>query len=88
MGGRNRRDVSVGDRSWLDFSVGIRIDLVLCGGRKLLGLESGSKLTWFSCRRACIIELFLEWGSKLTRFLCRGQNRPCFCIYMWKITCC
>ena len=48
--GGNRRDFSVGDRSWLDFSVGIRIDLVLCGGRKWLSLESGWQLTWFWCR--------------------------------------
>ena len=36
VGGRNRGDFSVRDRGWNDFSVGIRIDLVSCAGRKLL----------------------------------------------------
>ena len=58
LGGRNSRDFSVRGRNWLDFIVGIRNDLVLCGGRKWLGLESASKLTWFSCRRTCKIDLF------------------------------
>ena len=68
------------DRSWLDFSVRIRIDLVLCGGRKWLGLESGSKWTWFSCRGACQIELFLEWRSKLIWLQCWGRNQLLFCV--------
>ena len=49
---------SVGNRSWLDFSVGIRFDLVLCGGRKWLGLESRSKCTWRWRLRACKIDYF------------------------------
>ena len=73
--GRNRRDFSVGDRIWLDFSVGIRIDLVLCGGRQWLGSEPGSKLTWFSCRGACQIDLFLEWVSKITWLQWCGRNK-------------
>ena len=65
---------SVCGRSRLDFNAGIRFDLVLCGGRKWLGLESGSKFTWFSCRGACKIDLFSEWWSKLTWFQCWGRN--------------
>ena len=78
--GRNRRDFSVGDRGWLDFSVGVRIDLVSCGGRKQLGLESRSELPCFSRRVACKIDLFLEWGYKLTRRQCWGRNKLGF---MW-----
>ena len=79
--GRNRRDFSVGDRNWLDFSVGIIIDLVRCGGRKWLVLESGSKLTWFSCRGHAKLAVFRVGidislnsvlGSKLTWF-CVGD---------------
>ena len=67
VGSRIRLDFSLGDRDWLDFSAGIRIDLVLCGGRKSLGLESGSKLIWFSCRGAS--KLILLCGRpKLTWF--------------------
>ena len=83
VGGRNGPDFSVVDRSCLDFSVGITIDMVLCGvgkwlglriwidfggGRKRLVLESWSQLTWFSCRGAFKIDLFLECRSKLTWF--------------------
>ena len=54
MGGRNRLDSSVGDRNRIDLSVGIGADLALCGGQKLLGLESGSKSTW----------ILSPWASK------------------------
>ena len=54
------------------------IDLILCGGRIWLGLESGSKLTWFSCRGACKIYLFLEQGSTLTGLQCWGRNELSF----------
>ena len=40
MGGRNRRYFSGGGPSLVDFTVAIRIDLVL-----------GSKITWFSLDR-------------------------------------
>ena len=75
VGSRNRRDFSVGDRSWLAISVGSRVGLVLCGGLKWLGLESGSNLPWFSCgvmqNRLIFrvgIEIYLTsvLGSKLT----------------------
>ena len=87
MGCRNRLDFSVGDQNWLHFSVGTGIDLVLCGGRKWLGLESGSRLTWHQCwgRNLAFvwgieIDFVLVWGSKLTWFLCGGQNWLGFCL--------
>ena len=63
---------------------GIGIDLFLCGGRKWLGLQSGSKLTWCLCWGALVfrvieIGLFLGW-SKVTRFLCGGPNWLGFCV--------
>ena len=67
-GWSNRRDFIVGDQSWLDISVGIIIDLILCESRTWPGLESGSKFTWFSCPGACKIDVCLEWGSILTYF--------------------
>ena len=75
--GRNRRDVSLGDRIWLDFSVGIRIYFVLCE----------SKLAWF--RVWIEINLVFVWGgyAKLTCFqnmnrnwLDSGSNVTWFCV--------
>ena len=53
--------------------------LRLCGGRKKLGLESWSKLTWFSCRGDCKIDLFLELGSKLTWLPCGVEITSVLC---------
>ena len=56
--------VYVGDRIWLDFSVGIGIDLVFCVGiEKYMVLVCGWKLTWVFVWRYRN-DLILEWGSK------------------------
>ena len=57
----------MGDRTRLDFSAGIGIDLGFVGGSKVLGFVSASKLTCFF-RRGIKIDLELECLSKLTRF--------------------
>ena len=67
-------DFIVGDRTWLDFSVGVGIDLFFVWGRKWLGFSF-----W--------IEIDLVWvsGSKLTCFLCGDGNWLGYCVHVENI---
>ena len=68
MGGRNRCDFSVGDRSRLDFSAGITINL--CRSRKCLGFRVGGHAKF---------KMFHEWGSKLTSRSVLESTQTWFC---------
>ena len=81
MGSRNRLDRSVGDRSLPDFSVGVEIDLILCGGRKCL--KYGSKVSCSSVggdRNGLVFGVGIEndlasvLGSEMTLLLCGGSK--------------
>ena len=63
MGGRSRRHFSVGDRSWLDLSVGDQI---------LLSFVSGSRMTWF--RFWIKIHLVFVSGGVQNRLVFRARN--------------
>ena len=90
-GGRNRRDFSVGDRIWLDFTWRGHILLGFVWGSKktraefwigILGSRVGgnAKLTYFEIG----IEVDLTWvlGLEFTRFFVRDQN---WLGFMWRI---
>ena len=67
-----RIDLISGDRNWLDFRVGMGIDLISVLGSKLTSFLCGSKLTWFKCWDRNWLG-FVR-GSKLTSFMCAGRN--------------
>ena len=59
---------------------GIGGDLILCGGRKWLGLESESKLTWSTWRRACKIDPFFFSGDRNWLSSVSGSKFTWFCV--------
>ena len=75
VGSPSRRDFSAGDRSWVDFSVGIRFELVSYGGRKCLVLESGPKKNWLDFRVRGHAKLTCSWsGDRMTWLQCCDRN--------------
>ena len=88
VGSPSRRDFSAGDRSWVDFSVEIRFELVSCGGRQWLVLESGPKkidLIFVSggMQSWLVLGVGIEWldfsvGIEIDLFVVRGSNSTLF----------
>ena len=85
VGGRNWHDVSVGDQNCVDFSKCIGIDLVLCGGRKILGYSvwidivfvSGD-LKWFDFRMRMEIDLVSMLRPQFDWLRCVGSKLTWF----------
>ena len=71
-----------GDRNWLVFCTGVKIDFVFVCGPKFLVLMYGSKLTWFLCagRKWLVFSAEIDWlgfcmgDRNWLRFLMRAEN--------------